>query len=132
MKRLVSLLAWTAWLGLGAAGCANGSGQQAGSAGGPPVTVIAHLDVARTGLDRAVVLLDGYAATSRQQQGNLDVEILRQVSSPNHFTLVESWASRDAYEAHISSSAAREFHKQLDPLLGSPHDERLYRDVGGG
>jgi quinol monooxygenase YgiN len=132
MKRFVSLLAWTAWFVLGAAGCANGAGQQAGNPGGQPVTVIAHLDVARTALDRAVVLLDGYVAASRQQPGNLDIEVLRQLSNPNHFTLVENWASRDAYDAHITSSTAREFHRQLDPLLGSPHDERLYRDVGGG
>jgi quinol monooxygenase YgiN len=132
MTRLVALLVGIAWLLSGIGGCASAAGETAGADAGQPVTVIAHLDIARTAIDRAVVLLDGYVATSRQQQGNLDVEVLRQVSNPNHFTLVENWASRSAYDAHLGSAASREFHRQLDPLLGSPHDERLYREAAGG
>jgi len=131
MKRLLCAAAVTVWVA-GTLGACASRPPSADSASTQPVTVVAHLDVARTALDRALGLLHTYETTSRQQTGNLDVEVLRQVSNPNHFTVVESWASRDAYNAHISSDAAREFHKQLDPLLGSPHDERLYRDVSGG
>lgn len=92
------------------------------------LTVVTHLDVARVGLDRALGLFDAYIRTSRAEPGNVDIEVLRQVSGPNHFTLVEVWASRAAYDAHISAASTREFHRQLDPLLGSPHDERLFTD----
>jgi quinol monooxygenase YgiN len=93
-----------------------------------PLTVITHLDVARVALDRALGLFDGYIKTSRAEPGNLNVEVLRQVNAPNHFTLVEVWANRAAYDAHISAAPTRDFHRQLDPLLGSPHDERLFTD----
>jgi quinol monooxygenase YgiN len=51
------------------------------------------------------------------------------VGYANHFTIVETWANLSAYDAHVSDPSVREFHNQLNPLLGSPHDERIYRDV---
>lgn len=92
------------------------------------LTVVTHLDVARVSVDRALGLLDGYISTSRAESGNVELEVLQQINSPNHFTLVEVWSGRAAYDAHISAAATREFHRQLDPLLSSPHDERLFTD----
>lgn len=90
------------------------------------LTVITHLDVARVSLDRALGLFNSYISTSRAEPGNVNVEVLRQANAPNHFTVVEVWADRASYDAHISAALTREFHRQLDPLLGSPHDERLF------
>jgi quinol monooxygenase YgiN len=98
---------------------------------GSPVTVVAHLDVARAGLDRAQGYLRDYVLASEHQPGALRMQLLQQVAASNHFTLVEVWASDDAYEAHIASPEVRAFHARLDPLLGSPHDERIFTSIGG-
>ena len=113
------------------AGCAAPNPMQStAQSNAIPVTVITHLDIARTGLDAAGALLRDYAAESRTERGNLQVEVLKQSNATNHFTLVERWASRDTYETHVNGNTARTFHQQLDPLFGSPHDERVYHVVG--
>jgi quinol monooxygenase YgiN len=52
--------------------------------------------------------------------------VLQQIGAPNHFTLVEGWADRGAFEAHEASAAARALRAKLQPILGSPFDERLH------
>jgi quinol monooxygenase YgiN len=122
------LAALSAGIGAGAAsaGTIQASAHASSSASRQPLTVVTHLDVARVSLDRALALFGNYVRTSRAEPGNVSVEVLRQVNVPNHFTLVEVWTNRATYDAHISAESTREFHRQLDPLLGSPHDERLF------
>jgi quinol monooxygenase YgiN len=112
------------------AGCAN---QETGaaSAQAAPVTVVAHLDIARTGLDNALLHLRSYIAASQHEPGAVRIELLRQVTSNNHFTLIEIWSDQNAYETHVAAQSARDFHNLLDPILGSPHDERLFVNVAG-
>ena len=93
-----------------------------------PVIAITHLDIVRANLEFAKTLLRDYASTSQQSPGLEKMEILRQINGENHFTLVEVWASQTAYAAHVSSPAVRNFHNRLDGMLGSPHDEQLYRE----
>jgi quinol monooxygenase YgiN len=93
-----------------------------------PVVAITHLDIVRTNLELAKTLLRDYVGTSQQSPGLEKIEILRQINGENHFTLVEVWASQTAYAAHVSSPAVRNFHSRLDGMLGSPHDEQLYRE----
>lgn len=125
-----ALVAWLSAALLAGAGAAvaKPATHAAVDAARQQVTVVTHLDVARVALDRALGLFDDYIKTSRAEPGSVSVEVLRQVNAPNHFTLVEVWADRAAYDAHISAPATRDFHRQLDPLLGSPHDERLFTD----
>jgi quinol monooxygenase YgiN len=96
-----------------------------------PVVAITHLDIVRTNLERAKTLLRDYVETSQQSPGLQKIEVLRQINGENHFTLVEMWASQTAYAAHVSSPAVRTFHGRLDSMLGSPHDEQLYREEDG-
>jgi quinol monooxygenase YgiN len=46
---------------------------------------------------------------------------------PNQSTVVEIWASRQAYEDHLAVEHARAYRAKLQPMLGSPFDERLHR-----
>ena len=52
-------------------------------------------------------------------------EVLRDVERTNHFTVVEIWKSRAAYEAHLMAPHSKPFRDKLQPWLGSPFDERL-------
>ncbi len=127
MKRLLPFAAALTLAAAAMSGCALAPDAQAANDSGP-IVVVAHLDIARTSLEGALGLLRNYAATSRTEDGNQQVQVLRQPNG-NHFTLIEKWSSRSAYDAHVAGAAARAFHKQLDPLLGSPHDERIYRQL---
>jgi quinol monooxygenase YgiN len=44
----------------------------------------------------------------------------------NHFTVVEHWESQSALEAHVAAAATRAYRDTLQPMTGSPLDERVY------
>jgi quinol monooxygenase YgiN len=44
----------------------------------------------------------------------------------NHFTIVEVWPTKEAFEAHTAAEHTRRFREKLAPRLGSPFDERLH------
>jgi quinol monooxygenase YgiN len=47
----------------------------------------------------------------------------------NHFTIVETWQSQEALDAHAAASHTREYRNAIQPVLGSPLDERLFKVV---
>jgi quinol monooxygenase YgiN len=44
---------------------------------------------------------------------------------------VEEWADQKAYDAHNSAPHTRQFRDLLQPMLGSPFDERLHTELPG-
>jgi quinol monooxygenase YgiN len=45
----------------------------------------------------------------------------------NHFTLVEVWRDRKAFDASVTTPHNKEFRDKLTPLEGALYDERLYQ-----
>jgi len=45
----------------------------------------------------------------------------------NHFTLVEGWRDRKAFDASLMAAATRDFRQKITPLEGALYDERLYQ-----
>jgi quinol monooxygenase YgiN len=41
--------------------------------------------------------------------------------------MVEVWRSRQDFESHLAASHTRSFREKLQPMLGSPFDERLHK-----
>jgi quinol monooxygenase YgiN len=89
--------------------------------------VIAHVDVAPN--TQAPMLLQELAAASRQEPGNLRFDVLQHAMRGNHFTVVEQWRNRDALDAHVATAHARGYRDALQPLTGSPLDERVYAPI---
>ena len=56
-------------------------------------------------------------------------EIVQQISRTNHFTVVESWRSREAFDQHSMAAHVREFRDKLKPMSGALYDERLYEPL---
>jgi quinol monooxygenase YgiN len=48
---------------------------------------------------------------------------------PNHFTLIEVWRDRKAFDASVTTPHNKEFRDKLTPLEGALYDERLYEAV---
>jgi quinol monooxygenase YgiN len=90
------------------------------------VYIVTHIDVMPNFSDGAGKAIQKYAADSRKDKGAVSIEGLVQDGRPNHFTIVEVWQSREAFEAHAGLAHSREFRDALHPMLGAPFDERLH------
>ena len=92
------------------------------------VYVVSHVDVIPKYAAETAKLLLAYGADSRKDAGAVRIDVLVE-NGPNHFTLVEVWETRAAYEAHVSQEHTRAFREKVHPWLGSPYDERLSYEV---
>jgi quinol monooxygenase YgiN len=90
--------------------------------------VVTHVDVlGQNGAAEAAQMLHQFAADSRKDQGSVRFEVLRDPVRLNHFTIVEVWRTRQDFESHLAASHTRAFREKLQPMLGSPFDERLHK-----
>jgi quinol monooxygenase YgiN len=103
-------------------------GQEAGR-GGKSVYVVTHVDVTPNYTADTTKLLLEFAAESRKDPGSVRFEVLQQDSRGNHYTVVEVWQTGQAFEAHSASEHTKRFREKLQPMLGSPYDERLHQLV---
>jgi quinol monooxygenase YgiN len=67
------------------------------------------------------------AEESRAEPGCLEFTILQHAQRANHFTIVEAWRTRAARDRHAAAKHTRDYRDALQPLIGSPLDERLMR-----
>jgi len=92
-----------------------------------PLYVVTHVDVMPKFTDAARDLLKQFAVDSRKNAGAVRIEVLEELGRPNHSTVVEIWANRQAYEDHLAAEHTKAYRAKLQPMLGSPFDERLHR-----
>ena len=90
------------------------------------VYVVTHIDVMPNYTDATTKTLREFAVASKKDPGLLRFEVLQQDARLNHYTIVEVWQSRDAFEAHSAAEHTKRFREKLHPMLGSPFDERLH------
>jgi quinol monooxygenase YgiN len=94
---------------------------------GSAVHIVSHVDFAGAGaLAAAPGMLQRQAEASRREQGNVRFDVLQHAMRANHFTVVESWASQAALDAHAAAVHSRQYRDALQPVTGSPLDERVY------
>jgi quinol monooxygenase YgiN len=96
------------------------------SARGGKVYVVTHVDVTPNYTADATKALHEFAAESKKAPGVVRFEVLQQDSRANHYTIVEVWQTRQAFEAHSAAEHTKRFREKLQPMLGSPFDERLH------
>ena len=90
--------------------------------------VVTHVDVlGQTGAAEAATILHQFAIDSRNDRGSVRFEVLRDPDRLNHFTIVEVWQTRQDFESHLAAGHAKAFREKLQPMLGSPFDERLHK-----
>jgi quinol monooxygenase YgiN len=90
---------------------------------------LTHVDVFPAGKDQVAALVKALVDSSRKDAGALRFDALVWDGHPNHFHLIEAWASRNAREAHILTDQTRQFRAKLAPFEGALYDERLYEAV---
>jgi len=107
----------------------TGNSLHGGSRATGGLNVVTHVDVVPPRKDDAVALLKALGDASRKDEGSLRYEVVQQTNRPNHFTVIESWKSREAFEAHGMAPHVREFRDKLAPMSGALYDERLYEGL---
>ena len=90
------------------------------------VYAVTHVDVIPPRREDAVAALKLLGEANRAGAGNLRYEIVQQTNRPNHFTVLEIWRSREAFDANAAAPAQREFRDKLGQMTGALYDERLY------
>jgi quinol monooxygenase YgiN len=91
------------------------------------VVVVAHVDVAPN--PQVAVLLKDLADASRKEPGNVRFDVVQHTMRANHFTVVEVWRDQKALDAHVASPHTRQYRDTLQPMTGSPLDERVYKPI---
>jgi quinol monooxygenase YgiN len=91
--------------------------------------VLTHVDVFPTYKDQAIELVKAQAEAARKDDGNFRYDVVQWDGHPNHFTLVEVWRDRKAFDANVTAPHNKEFRDKLTPLEGALYDERLYQAV---
>jgi quinol monooxygenase YgiN len=93
------------------------------------VHVVTHVDtIPAPGSDPAG-MLKALAERGRSEPGNLRFDVLQHAMRRNHFTVVESWENQAAADAHAAAAPTKQYRLAIQPLSGSPLDERIFRAV---
>ena len=93
------------------------------------VMVVTHIDIIPDFVDQAEPLLKQFVTDSRNEPGVKYFTLITWDPTTNHFQLIEVFQNMRAFNAHVSSERTVEFRNALQPFIGAPYDERLYRAV---
>jgi len=93
------------------------------------IFVITHVDSDPQFVPQIGPLLDTFVNDSLSDSGVQSFALLSQTPTPNHFQLVETFADRQSFDAHVSAQHTVDFRNSTTGFLGAPYDERLYQFV---
>jgi quinol monooxygenase YgiN len=91
-----------------------------------PVYVVTHIDLTPNNTAAGIAAMRQYAAATLKEKSCTRFEILQQDGRPNHVTLVAIWKDRKAFDTHDGAPWTKQFREKIQPLIGSPWDERLH------
>jgi len=91
------------------------------------IFVITHVDIDPQFVpEPAVPVLDTFVSDSESDPGVQTFALISQAGTTNHFQLIEVFANRQAFNAHVSAQHTLDFRNDIQPFIGAPYDERLY------
>ena len=96
------------------------------------VYTVSYIEVMPSSQGEASALLRQYREASRQEAGNVRLEVLQQIGRPDHFVLLEVWKDQKALDAHGIAGHTTHLREKLQPLRISPLDERLHKGLAIG
>lgn len=94
-----------------------------------PVHLATYLEAMPASQSRVAALLRRYRDASRQEAGNLRVEVLQRIGHRHHFALVEAWKDQASVDAHRKAAHAIDFRETFRKEQLAPPDERVLRNT---
>jgi len=90
---------------------------------------VAYVDVMPASKAAAVTAFKQYREASRKDEGFVRFEFFEQVGRPGHFSIIETWASPKAFDAHTAAPQTKEWRSKLDSIRISDFDQRPYKTL---
>ena len=97
--------------------------------GAATVFVISHVDIGGGAQAQAPAMLSKLAEASRQEPGSVRFDVFVHAMRANHFTVFEAWRDQNALDAHVAAPHTKSYRDVLQPISGSPVDERVFTAV---
>lgn len=94
-----------------------------------PVAVIAEVVFKDDAITQGKKLFAEVIAQSRKDEGCLYYDAYADPENPNHFLLIERWASKALWEAHMPTAHVLDFMAAAGPLLAEPPRVRYFTEV---
>jgi quinol monooxygenase YgiN len=95
---------------------------------GQSLIYVINVDVMPPFTQDAGKLLKAYQECSAKEKGAKRIEVLQRLEHGNHYALIEEWDNQADYDAHRMAKETRKFRTDLQPMLGSPFDERVHHN----
>jgi len=96
------------------------------------IYMVTYIEVMPSLQSEAMALLRQYREASRQEEGNVRLEVLQQSGRPDHFVLLETWQDQKALDTHGRAAHTAQWREKLLPLRVSAYDERLHKGLAIG
>lgn len=91
-----------------------------------PVYIATYVEVVPTAIDEGAALMKQYRDASRNDDGNLRMELVQERGRPSRFALLAIWADQKAFETHGKSALTAQFRDKLKAVQAAPYDERAH------
>jgi len=88
--------------------------------------VVTHIDLTPSYIADGPKILQQFASDSKKDKGVVRFELLDDIARKNHYTIVAVWENQAAFDAHLEAAHTKQFRDKIQPMLGSPFDERLH------
>jgi quinol monooxygenase YgiN len=79
--------------------------------------------------DRLVESIQNLIPATRREPGNIRYEMHQAIDDPRTITLIEKYASREAFDEHCSTPYLKEFLDHVVPALTEKSVVTLYKEV---
>lgn len=93
------------------------------------VRVVARLIAQEDSIDKVRTVLTTLIEPSRQEQGCVSYELLRNSADAKDLTVVEEWQTDAALDAHFETAHFHEATTKLQGILAGEPDIRRYRRI---
>jgi quinol monooxygenase YgiN len=89
------------------------------------IYVVTYVEVMPNTAARGATLLKSYRDASREEAGNMRLDVLQEMARPNRFVVLEVWSGGAARDAHLKAAGVGEFGERLRAIENAPPDIRL-------
>ena len=93
------------------------------------VQVVTYVDLKPAQATSGYSLLVKQTRLEARDAGCRVARLIQEQGRPNHYMVVETWRRAVALDARNDSESYRRFRSELQPLLASPLDERVGRQI---
>jgi (4S)-4-hydroxy-5-phosphonooxypentane-2,3-dione isomerase len=89
------------------------------------IYAVTYMEIVPNALDAGSALLNRYGDASREQSGNLQFSVLREIGRPDRFAILKVWRDKAAADSHDSAPSTLQFRHDLTAIESAPSDERV-------